>query len=84
MVPPPLLKKVEQNESTLAPPFLKVEKVEKVEEEEEYFEIEIDDVTYYTNDEENGFLYAVSEDEDVGDKVGYIKDGEPFFYADEN
>ena len=77
---PPFLKveEVEQNESVLAPPFIKVE------EEEEYFEIEIDDITYYTNDEENGFLYAVSEDEDVGDKVGYIKDGEPFFYADEN
>jgi hypothetical protein len=80
LAPPPLLKKVEQNESVLAlssaEPFLKVE-------EEEFFEIEIDDITYYTNDEENGFLYLVLEDDDVGDKVGYIKDGEPFFYADE-
>jgi hypothetical protein len=52
-------------------------------EEEEVEEIEIDDVTYFTNDDENGFIYEATEDEEVGDKVGYFKDGEPFFYADE-
>jgi hypothetical protein len=52
-------------------------------EEEEYFEIDIDDITYCTNDEENGFIYELSEDGDIGTKVGYLKDGEPFFYADE-
>ena len=57
--------------------------LKNVEEEEEFYEIEIDDITYYTNNEENGFLYTILDD-DVGDKVGYIKDGEPFFYADEN
>jgi hypothetical protein len=57
---------------------------EKDEEEEELFEIDIDDVTYCTNNEENGFIYQLSEDGDVGTKVGYFKDGEPFFYADEN
>jgi len=50
------------------------------EEEEEYFEIEIDDITYYTNDEENGIIYEVTKEEDVGKKVGYLKDGEPYFY----
>ena len=55
-----------------------------VEEEEELFEIDIDDVTYCTNNEENGFIYQLLEDNDVGTKVGYLKDGEPFFYADEN
>jgi hypothetical protein len=53
------------------------------EEEEELIEIDIDDVTYCTNNEENGFIYELTEDGDVGDKVGYLKDGEPFFYADE-
>jgi hypothetical protein len=53
------------------------------EEEEEFIEIDIDDVTYCTNNEENGFIYELTEDGDVGDKVGYLKDGEPFFYADE-
>jgi len=55
----------------------------KVEEEEELFEIEIDDITYCTNNDETGFIYELSEDGDVGEKVGYFKDSEPFFYADE-
>jgi len=49
------------------------------EEEEEVFEIEIDDVTYFATDEENGILYEVTKDGDVGKKVGIIKDGEPIF-----
>jgi hypothetical protein len=53
------------------------------EEEEELFELEIDDITYCTNDEENGFIYELTEDGDVGEKVGYFKESEPFFYADE-
>jgi hypothetical protein len=51
--------------------------------DEEFFEIEIDDVSYCTNDEENGLIYELTEDGEVGDKVGYLKEGEPFFYADE-
>jgi hypothetical protein len=60
------------------------DEVVEEDEEEELFEIDIDDVTYCTNNEENGFIYQLSEDGDVGTKVGYFKDGEPFFYADEN
>lgn len=56
---------------------------EAVEEEEEFLEIDIDDITYCTNNEENGFIYELKEDGDVGNKVGYLKEGEPFFYADE-
>jgi hypothetical protein len=63
---------------------VKTDEVVEEEEEEELFEIDIDDVTYCTNNEENGFIYQLSEDGDVGTKVGYFKDGEPFFYADEN
>ena len=53
-------------------------------EEEEVFEIEIDDVTYYViyytpGDEENGTLYEVDKDGEVGKKIGIIKDGEPIF-----
>ena len=54
------------------------------EEEEELVEIEIDDITYCTNDEENGVIYELTTDGEVGEKVGYLKEGEPFFYADEN
>jgi hypothetical protein len=59
------------------------EKDEEPEEDEELFEIEIDDVTYCTNNDENGFIYELTEEGDVGAKVGYLKDSEPFFYADE-
>jgi hypothetical protein len=52
---------------------------EEGEEEEEVFEIEIDDVTYFATDEENGILYAVTDDGDIGEKVGILKDGEPIF-----
>jgi hypothetical protein len=61
-----------------------VEETEEVEkEEEELFEIEIDNVNYCTNNEENGFIYQMTPDGDVGEKVGYLKLGEPFFHADE-
>jgi hypothetical protein len=55
------------------------EDVVEVEEEEEVFEIEIDDITYFATDEENGILYEVDKDGEVGKKVGIIKDGEPIF-----
>jgi len=58
-------------------------KLELQEEEEELFEIEIGDINYYTNNEENGFIYQITSDDDIGEKIGYIKDGEPFFYEDE-
>ena len=58
------------------------EKDEK-EEEEELFEIEIDGTTYCTNNEESGLIFELTEDGDVGEKVGYLKEGEPFFYANE-
>jgi hypothetical protein len=47
--------------------------------EEEVFEIEIDDITYFATDEENGILYEMTKDGDIGKKVGAIKDGEPIF-----
>jgi len=54
------------------------------EDEEDVFEIEIDDVTYCTNNEYNGFIWELTDEGEQGNKVGYLKDGEPFFYADEN
>ena len=48
--------------------------------EEELIEIEIDDKTYCTNDENNGFIYELDNDGDVGKKVGYLKDGDAYFY----
>jgi hypothetical protein len=50
------------------------------EDEEEVFEIEIYDVSYFATNEENGPLYEVDEEGNPGNKIGYLKDGEPFFY----
>ena len=61
----------------------KSEKSEE-EEEEDLEVITIDDVDYCTNNEENGFIWELTEDGEQGAKVGYLKDGEPFFYAEEN
>ena len=49
------------------------------EDEEEVFEIEIDDVTYYATSEENGILYEMLADGEIGKQVGVINDGEPIF-----
>lgn len=61
-----------------------VEAEASVDEDEELFEIEIDDQTYCTNNEVNGFIYVLDKDGDVGDKIGYFKDSEPIFYNEEN
>ena len=50
---------------------------EEVVEEEEtgVYEIEIDDIRYYTTGEQNGVVYALLEDDDVGDEVGNFVNG---------
>jgi hypothetical protein len=62
----------------------KKEVVASAEEDEELFEIEIDDQTYCTNNEVNGFIYILDKDGDVGEKIGYFKDSDPIFYNEEN
>jgi len=54
------------------------------EDDEELFEIEIDDKTYCTNDDQNGFIWELTEDGEQGEKIGYLKDGDAYFYEDEN
>jgi hypothetical protein len=70
----------EEEEEEVIPAPTKVEK----EEEEELEIITIDDIDYCTNDLENGFIWELNEDGEQCDKIGYLKEGEPFFYADEN
>ena len=69
----------EDEEEEVIPAPTKVEK----EEEEELEIITIDDIDYCTNDLENGFIWELNEDGEQCDKIGYLKEGEPFFYADE-
>ena len=60
-----------------------VEEEEEADEEEEVelIEIDIDDVTYYAENEDIGPIYEIDSAGDPGNQVGYIKDGEPFFSA---
>jgi hypothetical protein len=60
------------------------EQEEEQEEDEELFEIEIDDKTYCTNNDQNGFIWELTEEGESGEKIGYLKDGDAFFYEDEN
>jgi len=62
----------------------KEEEEEEQEEDEELFEIEIDDKTYCTNNDQNGFIWELTEEGESGEKIGYLKDGDAFFYEDEN
>lgn len=49
------------------------------EEEDGVFEIEIDGVSYYATDENNGNLYTVDENGEPGEIVGKLVEGEPVF-----
>jgi hypothetical protein len=60
------------------------EELDDEDDEEELFEIEIDDKTYCTNDDQNGFIWELTEEGEQGEKIGYLKDGDAFFYEDEN
>ena len=70
----------EEEEESVADEVEEEESVAEEVEEEEVFEIEIDDVSYFATNEENGPIYEVDKDGDPGNKVGYLKDGEPIFY----
>lgn len=55
-----------------------VEEEEMVEEEEEeagVYEIEVKGTRYYTTNEKDGIVYAVLEDDDVGDEIGKFVNG---------
>ena len=56
------------------------EEVEE-EEEEEVFAITISGKSYYTTNKENGKIYAIDADEEIGDEIGEFKKGKPTFYA---
>jgi len=57
-----------------------VEVEESEEEEEEVYEITIKNKSYYTSNETDGPIYAITDDEDIGDQIGEFKTGKPTFY----
>ena len=60
---------------------VKEENEEDVEEDEEegVFEIDINNVTYFTNDEKNGDIYEMTESGDPGVQIGNFVNGSPIF-----
>ena len=40
-----------------------------------YLEIELNGQRYYTTNEQNGIVYSVLDDDDVGDQVGHFENG---------
>lgn len=50
------------------------------EEEEEVFMVKINGKDYYTNNETNGSIYSITDDDDIGDEVGLYKNGKPVFH----
>jgi hypothetical protein len=51
--------------------------------DEEVFEITIRDKKYYTTNETDGVIYSITEDNDIGDKVGVFKNKIPVFLVEE-
>jgi len=49
-------------------------------EEEEVFAITISGKSYYTTNKENGKIYAIDADEEIGDEIGEFKNGKASFY----
>ena len=59
---------------------VEVEETEEQEEEEEgVYEVEIKGKRYYTTNDVNGTIYAVLDDDDIGDEVGKFVDGKAIF-----
>ena len=56
------------------------EEEEEEEEEEEVFMVKINGKDYYTNNETNGSIYSVADDDDIGDEVGLYNNGKPVFH----
>ena len=52
---------------------------EQEEEEEGVYEVEIKGKRYYTTNDVNGTIYAVLDDDDIGDEVGKFVDGKALF-----
>ena len=55
------------------------EQEEEEEEEQELILVKINKKNYYTTNETNGEIYAIEEDESIGDQVGNYKNGKAFF-----
>ena len=65
----------EGEEETVEEEVVEEEVVEEEGEEEGVYEIEISGTRYYTTNEQSGQVYAVLEDDEIGDLVGRFENG---------
>ena len=56
------------------------EEEEAEEEADEVFVVTISGKSYYTTNKDNGKIYAIDEDEEIGDEIGEFKNGKAKFY----
>ena len=61
-------------------PYVHREERRGKEEEEEVYEITIKKRRVYVTNETDGSIYAILQDDDIGDEIGKFKSGKAFFY----
>jgi hypothetical protein len=75
----------EEIEPESEPPKAVVEESKSSEQDDDdLFEIEIDDKTYCTNNDQTGFIWELTEEGEQGEKIGYFEGGDAYFYEDED
>jgi len=76
---PILEKEEEEMELIIEDPEQEEVVEETAEEEEELYEVLIGKSSYYVSNEENGPIYEIAADQEVGEEVGKYVDGKPVF-----
>ena len=71
----------EEEEEVVVEEEKDVEVVEEEEEEEEYEEVTINGVDYCTCDKENGSIFELNEDGEIGEEKGIYKNGKPCMHV---
>ena len=72
---------IEEEEEVEVEEEEEVEVVEEEEEEEEYEEVTINGVDYCTCDKENGSIFELNEDGEIGEEKGIYKNGKPCMHV---
>jgi len=68
----------EEEEEETSSVETETEETKEEEQEEELFEVELNGKTYCTDNEQNGKIYELVDDE-IGKQVGYFKNGKSYF-----
>ena len=75
---------IESDNDSDDPPLIEIDEIDEIDdsdnEELDIFEIEIDKVKYYANDQHNGKIYHILANNVIGKKVGEFNEGVATFY----